>query len=192
VKKTVWAAWALAAALAATAALPGPAALAATSAAEAARPPQHDFLTQTEADKIRDAESANERVTLFLDFAADRLRRFHHELEITGAGPRQADFLNDLLNAFTACIDEASGRIDDAIHHGEDVRKGIKDMRKRAPEFAADLKKLKAGGKNRKLYQDALDDALDDLQYAIKDAEKAQKRLELNPPQRKPGGGERR
>ena len=49
--------------------------LAATLAAPAAalaRPPQRDFLTQTEADKIRDAESANERVKLFLDFAAGR------------------------------------------------------------------------------------------------------------------------
>jgi hypothetical protein len=183
-----WLSLVLAAALAAPAAsLAAP-----PSSPAAARPPQRDFLTQTEADKIRDAYTANDRIQLFLDFAADRLRRFQHELHMTGAGPRRADFLNDILNAFTACVDEASGRIDDAIHHGEDVRKGIKDMRKRAPELLAELKKIKAEGLDLKLYQDSLNDAMSDLQDAIKDAEKAEKQFELNPPRRKPHAGERR
>jgi len=39
----------------------------------AAAPPQKDYLTAVEADKIRDAEKdTNERIRLFLSFAEDR------------------------------------------------------------------------------------------------------------------------
>ena len=166
--------------------------LAATLAAPAAalaRPPQRDFLTQTEADKIRDAESANERVKLFLDFAADRLQRFKMELHMKGAGPRWADFLNDILDAFSSCVDEASGRINDAISHGEDVRDGVKDVKKRVPEFLKELQQIKAQGIELKLYEDTLNDTMDDLHYAIKSADKAEKELQMNPPKKKAHGG---
>lgn len=181
--------WWLSFVLAAT--LAAPAAALAEPVSALTRPPQRDFLTQTEADKIRDAESANERIKLFLDFAADRLRRFKQELKMQGTGPRWADFLNDILGAFSACVDDASGRIDDAISHGEDVRKGIKDVKKRVPEFLKELQQIKAQGVKLKLYQDTLDDAVDDLHYVLKDADKAEKQLRMNPPKKKPHGGAR-
>ncbi|HEV2387116.1 MAG TPA: hypothetical protein VGS20_07650 [Candidatus Acidoferrales bacterium] len=153
--------------------------LGAALAAPAAAPAQtgQDYLTQTEAEQIRDAESANERVKLFLDFGADRLRRFQYELHISKPGARQADYLNDLMDAFSACIDDADGRIKDAMSGGEDVREGIKLLRKRGAEFAAELKKIKAEGIELKLYQDSLDDAVQGLQDAIADAEKAAKQI---------------
>jgi hypothetical protein len=152
---------------------------------------QQDYLTQTEADKVRDAQTANERVKLFLDFAADRLRRFKHELGMKGTGPRRADFLNSLLDAFTDCVDEASSRIDDAISNGKDVRKGIKDMQKRAPEFLAELKKIQSSGVDTKPFHFALVDAISDVQDDIKDAANAKKRLELNPPVKHHNGARR-
>lgn len=136
-----------------------------------------DYLTQSEADQIRDAGSANERVKLFLDFGADRLRRFQYELHTGTAGPQRADYLNDLMNAFSACVDEADGRIKDAMNSGEDVRGAIKMVRKRAPEFVAELKKIKAENIDLKLYQDSLDDAIDGLHDAVADAEKAAKEI---------------
>lgn len=147
--------------------------------------PQHDFLTQTEADRIRDAQSANESVKLFLDFAGDRLRRFEHELHFSRPAPRRADYLNDLLDAFDACVNAASDRIGDAMSHGEDVRKGIEDMKKRGADFENELKKIKAEGTELKLYRDSLDDAMDDLEGDIQDAVKAEKQLALNPPRGK-------
>lgn len=155
-----------------------------------ARPQQPDFLTQTEAERIRDAGSANARIGLFLDFAADRLRRFEHELQIENAGPLRQDFLNDLLDAFSSCVDEASGRVDDAISHGEDVRGGIRDFRKRVPQFQDELKKIRAKGIDLKLYQDSLDDAASDLQDDLHDVEKAAKQLQLGLPNSQPQGRE--
>lgn len=151
-------------------------------------PQQQDFLTQTEADKIRNADSANARIGLFLDFAADRLRRFQHELRNKSTGPLRADFLNDLLDSFSACVDEASRRVDGAIGNGEDVRKGIGDIRKRVPKFLAELKKIKANGVDLKVYQDSLDDAAADLRDDLRDAKKAEKQLGFNSPNRKPRG----
>src|SRR5216684_3540103 len=55
--------------------------LAAPSILPAEAPPQKDYLTAVEADKIRDAETTNERVKLFLSFADDRLKKFQYEIE---------------------------------------------------------------------------------------------------------------
>lgn len=158
------------------------AALVAPLAAFAQPAQQPDFLTQDEANQIRNADSANARIGLFLDFAADRLHRFENELNMKGTGPLRADFLNDLLDSFTACVDEASSRVDDGVHNGVDVGKGIRDIRKRVPGFLAELKKIKAKGIDLKLYQDSLSDAAADLRDDLRDAEKAEKKLQFNAP----------
>ena len=72
--------------------------LAAPSILPAEAPPQKDYLTGVEADKIRDAETTNERIKLFLSFADDRLKKFQYEIEHPSAN-RHADMLNSLLNA---------------------------------------------------------------------------------------------
>ncbi|HEY2456956.1 MAG TPA: hypothetical protein VGI13_06620, partial [Candidatus Acidoferrum sp.] len=46
-----------------------------------AQRPEKDYLTDIEADKIRDAETTNDRIKLFLLFAEDRLKKFQYELE---------------------------------------------------------------------------------------------------------------
>lgn len=155
-----------------------------------ARPQQSDFLTQTEAEKVRNADSPNARIGLFLDFAADRLRRFEHELQMKETGPLRVDFLNDLLDSFSSCVDEASGRVDGAMNNGKDVRAGIRDFNKRVPEFLAELKKIKAKGINLKLYKDSLDDAASDLRYDLRDVKKDEKQLQFNSPGARPRGRE--
>ena len=54
---------------------------------------QKDYLSSLEADKIRDAETTNDRVKLFLTFADDRLKKFQYELEHP-SGTRHIDMLN--------------------------------------------------------------------------------------------------
>ncbi|MGC2800469.1 MAG: hypothetical protein WCA41_01440, partial [Candidatus Acidiferrum sp.] len=43
--------------------------------ARGAAAPQKDYLSAIEADKIRDAETPSERITLFLSFADDRIKK---------------------------------------------------------------------------------------------------------------------
>jgi hypothetical protein len=45
--------------------------------------PQKDYLSETEADKIRDAVTPPERIKLYISFADDRLKKFQYELTRT-------------------------------------------------------------------------------------------------------------
>ena len=116
--------------------------LAATPLMRAAAPPQKDYLTSVEADKIRDAErDTNERIRLFLSFAEDRLKKFQYELEHPSTN-RHGDMLNSLLNAYVGCVDDAADLIQLGIEKQDNIRKGIDLMSSRAKEFLAVLEKL--------------------------------------------------
>lgn len=149
---------------------------------------QQDFLTRTESEEIRDADSSNARISLFLEFAADRLQRFEHELQVKSTGPLRSDFLNDLLDSFTSCVDEASDRVGDAMSSGEDPSAGIKDIQKRVPQFLAELKKIQAKGIDSKQYRDSLSDAQADLRDDLQEVAKDAKQLQFNSPNKKPSG----
>jgi len=155
------------------------------SALPAARPAQDkDYLTAVEADKIRDAETTNDRIKLFLDFADDRLKKFQYELEHPSTN-RHADMLNSLLNAYVGCVDDAADLIQLGIEKQENIRKGVDLMASRAKDFLAILEKLSAEGPERDLYKDNLDDALEGTRDAMSDAEKAKKKVAPPPVRRK-------
>ncbi len=163
-----------------------PAVLLAIAGSDRAQTAKKDYLTEIEADKIRDAETPSERVKLFLTFAADRLKKFQYELSRTEPNPRRGEMLNGLLNAYSGCIDDAAERISDARESGADARPGIKEMRARAKEFLAELEKLSSGGADHELYQETLNDAIEATHDALQEAEKASKEMPAGPVRRKP------
>lgn len=138
-----------------------------------------DYLSELEADKIRDAETANERITLFLTFAGDRLKKFQYELEHPSS-TRHEEMLNRLLNAYVGCVDDAADLIQLGRQKQENIRAGIDLMIKRGKEFLDLLEKLSAGGQERELYKSTLEDAIEGTHDAIHDAETAKK--EIAPP----------
>jgi hypothetical protein len=140
---------------------------------------QKDYLSALEADKIRDAETTNDRVKLFLTFADDRLRKFQYELDHPSPNKHE-DMLNALLNAYVGCVDDAADLIQLGIHKQEDIRKGIDLMAARTKEFLAILEKLSSGGPELEIYKDNLDDAIEGTRDAMNEAEKAKK--EVAPP----------
>src|SRR5437773_1991784 len=159
--------------------------LAAARPTRAAPPPQKDYLTALEADKIRDAENnTNERIRLFLTFAEDRLKKFQYELEHPSSN-RHADMLNSLLNAYVGCVDDAADLIQLGIEKQENIRQGINMMASRTKEFLSILEKLSADGPDRELYKYNLDDAISGTRDAMNDAEKAKKRVAPPPVRRK-------
>jgi hypothetical protein len=147
-------------------------------------PQQKDYLSALEADKIRDAESTNERVILFLTFADDRLKKFQYELEHPSPNKHE-DMLNALLNAYVGCVDDAADLIQLGIHKQENIRKGIDLMATRSKEFLAILEKLSAGGPELETYKDNLDDAIEGTRDALNDAEKAKKDVAPPPVRRR-------
>ncbi|PYU68770.1 MAG: hypothetical protein DMG49_15255 [Acidobacteria bacterium] len=158
--------------------------LAAAPFAGADTPQQKDYLSAVEADKIRDAETVNERIKLFLTFAGDRLKKLQYELDHPSAN-RHGDMLNALLNAYIGCVDDAADLIQLGIEKQENIRQGIDLTTSRTKEFLAVLEKLSTDGPDRDLYKENLDDAIEGTRDAMNDAEKAKKKVAPPPVRRK-------
>jgi len=147
---------------------------------------EKDYLSGTEADKIRDAGSMDERIKLFLSFAGDRIKKLEYELARPSTDRRRGERLNGLLKAYVACMDDASELLDLGREKQEDIRGGIKQMQARAKESLAYLEKLAAGGPELKSYQYTLEDAILGTKEALDAANKAAKEYSPPPIRRKP------
>jgi hypothetical protein len=158
--------------------------LAASPAVRAGTPPQKDYLSAVEADKIRDAETVNERIKLFLTFADDRLKKFQYELDHPSSN-RHGDMLNSLLNAFVGCVDDAADLIQLGLEKQDNIRLGVDLMAARTKDFLVALEKLSNDGPEREIYKDNLDDAIEGTRDAMNEAEKAKKKVAPPPVRRK-------
>jgi hypothetical protein len=146
---------------------------------------QKDYLSSLEADKIRDAETTNERVKLFLMFADDRLKKFQYELEHP-SGTRHIDMLNSLLNGYGGCVDDAADLIQLGIEKQENIRAAIDLMASQSKAFLAVLEKLAAAaGPDLEEYKSNLDDAIEGTRDAMKESQKATKKVAAPPVRRK-------
>jgi hypothetical protein len=151
-----------------------------------ARAQKKDYLTDAEAEKIRDAESPSERIKLFLSFAADRIQKLQYEFAHPEDSVHRSDRLNRLINDYTGCVDDAAELVDLGVEKQENIRDGIREMQKRAPEFLAYMKQLSAKGPDRMTYKDNLDDAVEATRDAIQGAKDADKELAPPPVRRRP------
>jgi hypothetical protein len=155
----------------------------------AAAPPafaqKKDYLSDNEADKIRDAETTSERIKLFVSFAGDRIKKLQFEFAHPGELHRD-DRINTLINAYSGCIDDGSDLIQLGVEKQQDIRDAIKEMQSRAPEFLAYLKELSAKGRATEQFKENLDDAIDATNDAIRDAAEAIKENAPPPVRRRP------
>lgn len=146
---------------------------------------QKDYLSALEADKIRDAETTNERVKLFLTFADDRLKKFQFEMEHP-SGNRHVDMLNSLLNGYQGCVDDAADLIQLGIERQENIRQGIELMASQSKGFLSVLEKsAAAGGPDLESYKDNLNDAIEGTRDAMNESQKATKKVAPPPVRRK-------
>jgi hypothetical protein len=147
---------------------------------------QKDYLSSLESDKIRDAETTNERIKLFITFAEDRLKKFQYELEHP-SGNRHVDMLNSLLNAYGGCVDDAADLIQLGIQRQENIRPAIDLMASQSKSFLEVLEKLSAaGGADVEEYKSNLDDAIEGTRDAMHEAQNATKKVAPPPVRRKP------
>ena len=149
-----------------------------------AQRPEKDYLSDVEADKIRDAETPYERVNLFLTFAEDRLKNFQYELDHPSQF-KHAEMLNYLMNSYSGCVDDAADVIQVALSKQENIRQGIDLMASKAKEFLVILQKYSGSGPELETYKDNLDDAIEGTQDALNEAERAKKKTAPPPVRRK-------
>ena len=162
-------------------------AIAAQVFARASRAPQgkKEYLTDAEADKIRDADSPDLRIKLFMAFADDRMKKFQYELTRQVPDVRREEMLNNLINAYVGCVDDASDQIDLAKEKQKDVHSALKMMEPKLKEYLEILQKLdKGSGADYEAYKDTLEDAIQGTQDALDNVTKALKEM-LPPPVRR-------
>jgi hypothetical protein len=134
-----------------------------------------DYLSDTEADKIRDATTPSAKMVLFVTFADDRIAKLKYSLAHPTTDRRRAEQLNALINAYTGCIDDAADVIEVARERQQDIKVGLKALTTRGKEDLAYLQELQKSGTEVDSYKETLDDAVEATQDAITDAEKAEK-----------------
>ncbi|MFY9527602.1 MAG: hypothetical protein WBC04_25050 [Candidatus Acidiferrales bacterium] len=135
-----------------------------------------EYLTDAEADKIRDAETPSERIKLFLSFASDRLKKFQYETGRTAPERHRAETLNGLLNGYIGCVDDAADLVSLEVEKQADIHDALKEMIGKGKEFLAALQKIRSsGGPELDTYKENLDDAIEGTGDALQEAEKARK-----------------
>ena len=143
-----------------------------------------DYLSSVEAEKIRDAETTNDRIKLFLTFAEDRLTKFQYELDHPSSN-KHAEMLNYLMNSYIGCVDDAADLIQLGLEKQDNIRQGIDLMAAKSKDFLEILKKYASGGPEMETYKDNLDDAVEGTEDALREAEKARKKAAPPPIRRK-------
>ena len=157
------------------------------SPARAASPQKKEYLSQAEADKIRDAGMTGPRIVLYATFAGDRIKKLQYEFaHMDPSDQKRTDRLNNLINAYTGCIDDAADLIEIGIEKQQDIRAGVKAMQAGIKEFLPYLQGLAMNGPEHESYKENLDDAIEATQDAAKDFEKAAKEISAPPERRKP------
>ena len=149
-------------------------------------PQKKEYLTDSEADRIRDAMEPAERIKLYISFAEDRLKKFQYEAARKPADRRRAEMLNSLMNAYAGCVDDATDQIGLAREKQADIRGALKLFKSKAKEFLGTLQKIGPDDPELDSYKDTLDDAIEGTKDALSDIDEAEKELSPAPVRRKP------
>jgi len=150
----------------------------------AAQRPDKDYLSPLESDKIRDAETPNDRIKLFLTFAEDRLTKFQYELAHPSPN-KHNEMLNYLMNSYGGCVDDAADIVQLGLEKQQNIRQGIDLMAAKAAAFLEILKKISANGVELEIYKDNLDDAIEGTEDALREAQNAKKKAAPPPLRRR-------
>jgi len=145
-----------------------------------------DYLSDGEADEIRDADTPSQRIKLYVSFAEDRLKKFDYELNRKVPEARRSEVLNSLLNGYSGCVDDGSDQIDLAKEKQEDIHDALKLMEMKYKAFLDQLEMYDKGGPEIDTYRDTLEDAIDGTKDALSDVQDAEKKMLPAPVRRKP------
>jgi hypothetical protein len=148
-------------------------------------PQQKDYLSDGEADKVRDAREPAERIKLYMAFAEDRLTKFQYELDRNVQERRRDEILNGLLNGYAGCIDDAADQIALATEKHADIHEALKLMRAKDTAFLVTLQKWEKDGPELDTYRDTLEDAIAGTKDALDDITEAEKESQAPPVRRK-------
>jgi hypothetical protein len=134
-----------------------------------------DFLTPNEADQIRETQDPNERLTLYLKFARQRMDLI--EQSLAKDKPGRSIFIHNNLEDYTKIIEAIDSVSDDALRHKKDIEKGTQEVIAQEKEFLDKLNKIQDSeprdlDRYKFLLTEAIDTTSDSQQLSKEDAGK--------------------
>jgi hypothetical protein len=131
---------------------------------------RRDFLSEDEADQIREAQDPNMRLALYVKFARLRLELVKQTLAVEKPG--RSTLIHDSLEDYSRIIEAIDNVIDDALVRKVDVSKGVALVAEQEKEFLATLQGFAAAeAKDRYLFEYVLTDALEITQDSLEESE---------------------
>jgi hypothetical protein len=134
-----------------------------------------DFLTPNEIDQVREAQEPNQRLVLYVHFAAERIDLLKQYMAKPKAG--RSVFIHNTLEDYKNIIEAIDTVSDDAIRRHVPIDKGMGAVVNGEQSFLDALQKLKGSPQQDfERYKFALDDAIattsDSRELAMEDGQK--------------------
>ena len=104
------------------------------------RSQDRDFLTPNEVQQIREAQDPNDRLTLYVKFARQRMDLIQQYL--SKDKPGRSVFIHNCLEDYTHIIEAIDSVSDDALLHHKDMDKGTIAVLDAENEFLNQLTKI--------------------------------------------------
>lgn len=133
---------------------------------------QGDFLTNSEVEKIRDAQEPNLRMEAYASFAKDRIDLIKSLM--AKDKPGRSLMIHDALDDFAKIVDAMDDVTDDALERKIEVKKGVEALERMETAALVEMKRIQdSHPRDLERYEfvltQAMDTAKDSLEAARED-----------------------
>jgi hypothetical protein len=134
-----------------------------------------DFLTTNEADQVREAQEADQRLQLYVHFAQQRMDLI--EQYLAKEKPGRSIFIHNALEDYSKIIDAIDSVADDALRHNRPIDKGMVAVIGAEKDFLQRLNKIQDSepkdlDRYKFVLSEAIDTTSDSQQLSMEDSKK--------------------
>lgn len=134
-----------------------------------------DFLTTNEVEQVREAQDPNDRLTLYIHFARQRMDLIQQYL--AKDKPGRSIFIHNAIEDYTKIIESIDSVSDDALRHNRPIDKANPAVVDAEKEFVTSLQKIEDSeprdlDRYKFVLEDAINTTSDSRELAMEDAKK--------------------